>query len=67
MPIVVSSSPSSSSSGNKDSGSEGAEEGKGRVVAIIDVDCAVVDGFDEVDREWLEKLAKVIAEACDWP
>ncbi|KAK4141296.1 GAF domain-like protein, partial [Dichotomopilus funicola] len=42
-------------------------EKKGRVVAIIDVDCAEVDGFDDVDREWLEKLAKVIGEACDWP
>ncbi|AEO62437.1 uncharacterized protein THITE_2106590 [Thermothielavioides terrestris NRRL 8126] len=37
------------------------------VVAIIDVDCAVEDGFDEVDREWLERLAKLLAEACDWP
>lgn len=37
-----------------------------RVVAIIDVDCAVVEGFDEVDRVWLERFAKVIAEGCDW-
>lgn len=40
-------------------------EGRG-VVAIIDVDCAVVDGFDEVDREWLERLARLLAGACDW-
>lgn len=39
---------------------------EGRVVAIIDVDCAVVEGFDEVDRVWLERFAKVIAEGCDW-
>ncbi|KAL2179328.1 GAF domain-like protein [Thermothelomyces heterothallicus CBS 202.75] len=38
-----------------------------KVVAIIDVDCAVPAGFDEVDRVWLEKLAKLIARACDWP
>jgi L-methionine (R)-S-oxide reductase len=38
-----------------------------RVVAIIDVDCAVVDGFDEVDRVWLERFAVVVGEACDWP
>lgn len=37
-----------------------------KVVAIIDVDCAVVDGFDEIDREWLERLARMLAEACDW-
>ena len=38
-----------------------------KVVAIIDVDCAVVGGFDEVDRRWLERFAEVIAGACDWP
>jgi putative methionine-R-sulfoxide reductase with GAF domain len=46
---------------------DGAGVGKGRVVAIIDIDCRVESGFDEVDREWLEKLAKSIGEACDWP
>ncbi|RDW62590.1 GAF protein [Coleophoma crateriformis] len=38
----------------------------GDVKAIIDVDCAVKDGFDEVDRLWLEKLAKLLGSACDW-
>ncbi|KAM0285675.1 hypothetical protein ACHAQH_001381 [Verticillium albo-atrum] len=38
----------------------------GEVVAIIDVDCAVLDGFDEVDREWLERLAVLLAKGCDW-
>jgi L-methionine (R)-S-oxide reductase len=47
-------------------GKEGEEEGR-KVVAIIDVDCAAVSGFDEVDRVWLEKLAKLIADSCDWP
>ncbi|KAB5539450.1 GAF domain-like protein, partial [Coniochaeta sp. 2T2.1] len=41
-------------------------EGKG-VVGIIDVDCAVVDGFDETDKEWLERLARLVGEGCDWP
>ncbi|KAJ4306221.1 hypothetical protein N0V88_001017 [Collariella sp. IMI 366227] len=47
----------------------GGGEGGGvkRVVAIIDVDCTVVDGFDETDRRWLERFAKVIAEGCNWP
>ncbi|OLN85925.1 Free methionine-R-sulfoxide reductase [Colletotrichum chlorophyti] len=38
----------------------------GKLVAIIDVDCAEKDGFDEVDRLWLEKLATLLAKSCDW-
>lgn len=38
----------------------------GRLVAIIDVDCAVVDGFDHVDREYLERLAALLGSGCDW-
>lgn len=37
-----------------------------KVVAIIDVDCAVADGFDELDRRWLEDLAGVLGRGCDW-
>lgn len=36
------------------------------VKAIIDVDCAVKSGFNEVDRLWLEKLAVVLGKACEW-
>jgi L-methionine (R)-S-oxide reductase len=35
-------------------------------VAIIDIDCAVADGFDETDKQYLEELAKLMAETCDW-
>ncbi|KAK3945985.1 GAF domain-like protein [Diplogelasinospora grovesii] len=38
-----------------------------KVVAIIDVDCAVVNGFDETDRKYLEQLAELIGKSCDWP
>lgn len=38
----------------------------GEVVAIIDVDCTVVDGFDEIDRVWLERLAVLVGGACEW-
>lgn len=38
----------------------------GVVRAIIDVDCGVKDGFDEVDRKWLEELAGILAAGCDW-
>lgn len=37
-----------------------------KVVAIIDIDCAVVGGFDEVDRKYLELLATLLAKSCDW-
>ncbi|KAJ4396049.1 hypothetical protein N0V93_000265 [Gnomoniopsis smithogilvyi] len=37
-----------------------------KLVAIIDVDCAVANGFDEVDRRWLEQLADVLGRGCDW-
>ncbi|KAK3628446.1 hypothetical protein LTR56_018601 [Elasticomyces elasticus] len=39
---------------------------EGKVVAIIDIDCAVMQGFDEEDQQYLEKLAHLLAEACDW-
>lgn len=36
------------------------------VVAIIDIDCAVENGFDEVDKKNLEQLAELISRSCDW-
>ncbi|KAE8353228.1 GAF domain-like protein [Aspergillus coremiiformis] len=38
----------------------------GETVGILDVDCTVVDGFDEVDRGFLEELAGLLARGCDW-
>ncbi|TKA35585.1 hypothetical protein B0A54_13172 [Friedmanniomyces endolithicus] len=38
----------------------------GKVVAIIDIDCAVVNGFDEEDRQYLQQLAELLAKSCDW-
>jgi len=35
-------------------------------VAIVDIDCAEVAGFDGVDQMCLEKLAGLIGAACDW-
>ena len=39
----------------------------GNVVAIIDIDCAELDGFDGVDARYLERLAGLLALSCDWP
>lgn len=38
----------------------------GKTVAIIDIDCATVKGFDEVDKRSLEALATLLGKACDW-
>lgn len=43
-----------------------SEGGEKRVVAIIDIDCAVTKGFDEVDAKYLGALAELLAESCDW-
>jgi len=37
-----------------------------QVVGIIDVDCAILDGFDESDQAWLEKLSTLLAKSCDF-
>ena len=41
-------------------------DGDGKLVAILDVDCAVKIGFDEVDTRWLERLASLLGRSCDW-
>ena len=39
---------------------------KGKVMAIIDIDCAEIQGFDEVDKRELEELAELLAHSCNW-
>lgn len=46
--------------------SDGNGGGEKVVVGVIDVDCAEVGGFDEIDRLWLERLAAVLGESCEW-
>ncbi|KAL1614743.1 hypothetical protein SLS54_009500 [Diplodia seriata] len=38
----------------------------GKTVAIIDIDCAELDGFDEEDKKYLEELAALLAGSCDF-
>ncbi|EOA90310.1 uncharacterized protein SETTUDRAFT_158912 [Exserohilum turcica Et28A] len=38
----------------------------GKVVAIIDIDCAELNGFTAQDKEALEELANMLAESCDF-
>ncbi|KAL6708642.1 hypothetical protein ACN47E_002623 [Coniothyrium glycines] len=37
-----------------------------KIVAIIDIDCAELNGFDEEDRKSLEELAELLSMACDF-
>lgn len=41
------------------------EEAKA-VVGVIDVDCKVENGFDQVDLDWLTRLAELIGRSCNW-
>ena len=43
------------------------EAGGFKTVAIIDIDCAELNGFDEVDQKFLEELAALLAMSCNWP
>ncbi|GAB7340436.1 hypothetical protein MBLNU457_6867t1 [Dothideomycetes sp. NU457] len=37
-----------------------------KVVAIIDIDCAVKNGFDHEDQSALEEFARLLAASCDF-
>jgi L-methionine (R)-S-oxide reductase len=38
----------------------------GKLVAIIDIDCTSANGFDEVDKAYLERLAGILGKSCNW-
>ncbi|KAH6883231.1 GAF domain-like protein [Alternaria rosae] len=38
----------------------------GKVVAIIDIDCAELGGFNAEDQAALEELAELLAQSCDF-
>ncbi len=42
------------------------KEGDEKAVGVIDVDCKAETGFDEVDLDWLIKVAELIGRSCDW-
>ena len=39
---------------------------QGQAVGVLDIDSPCLGRFDAVDAQWLEKIAHVIEEACDW-
>jgi len=36
------------------------------VLGVLDLDCLAVNGFDEEDRQGLEKISELLVKACDW-
>ncbi|CAE7057838.1 unnamed protein product [Rhizoctonia solani] len=38
----------------------------GRIVGVLDLDCLKEGGFEEVDREGVERVAKLLGDGCDW-
>jgi len=39
---------------------------RAQVVAIIDIDCAELNGFNAEDQAALEELAELLAQSCDF-
>ncbi|KAF8596452.1 GAF domain-like protein, partial [Ceratobasidium sp. AG-I] len=37
----------------------------GRIVGVLDLDCLKEGGFEDVDREGVERVAKLLGEGCD--
>jgi len=40
--------------------------GDGKLVGVLDVDSLVKSGFDEADRAFVEQLARLIGQGCDF-
>lgn len=38
----------------------------GKIVGVLDLDCLKEGAFEVVDREGLERIAKLLGEGCDW-
>lgn len=43
---------------------EGRE--KTEVLGVMDLDCVALGGFEEADREGLEKIVKLLVAGSDW-
>ncbi|KAG8689640.1 hypothetical protein FRC09_012339 [Ceratobasidium sp. 395] len=40
--------------------------GEGEVVGVLDLDCLKLGGFDEVDKEGVEGIARLLGRGCNW-
>lgn len=41
-------------------------QGETQVLGVLDLDCLAVGGFDADDQAGLEKIAKLVVNACNW-
>jgi L-methionine (R)-S-oxide reductase len=39
----------------------------GHLLGVADLDSPILARFDEVDREWLERIVALLVNGCDWP
>lgn len=39
---------------------------KGDLVGVLDLDCLELNGFNEIDKKYLEQLAILISKTCSW-
>ena len=39
---------------------------KNKLVAVLDIDCPKLNGFDEYDQKRLEQICKLIGQQCLW-
>ena len=37
-----------------------------RAIGVLDLDCLALAGFDERDQMGLERIARLVVNACDW-
>ena len=37
-----------------------------RSIGFLDLDCLALNGFDDTDRDSLEKIAELVVRSCDW-
>lgn len=40
--------------------------GENHVLGVLDLDCLAVNGFDDEDKVGLEKIARLLVNACNW-
>lgn len=45
---------------------EAAGEQEERAIGVLDLDSLALEGFDDRDRVGLERIAKLVVDACDW-
>lgn len=38
----------------------------GKTIGVLDIDCLELNGFDETDIKYLEKLSDEVVNACNW-